>query len=193
MYLASDSSTAFLEAHGLDANVSNDGISGAELAVAGNFTHFKIEGKLTNILDLTNPDSLLNFYNHIKGIKLPFYYTKKASELKTNAMLPVKSLKELLNTIFAENWRLMPMQFDTPSNSQILGQIASAAGLEGILYSSVKTNKNSLVLYPQNFSVSEAFIEIKGRVAETVNNKRIDRLTYKNYLPDEFYNVDKVL
>ncbi len=46
-------------------------------------------------------------------------------------MPPVKNLQELLNTLFAANWRLMPMQFDVPANSQILGQIAQAAGLEG--------------------------------------------------------------
>ncbi len=62
----------------------------------------------------------------------------------------------------------MPMQFDAPANSQVLGQIAHSAGIEAILYPSVKTNKKALAIYPENFLNSDAFIEIAGSVAETV-------------------------
>ena len=98
-------------------------------------------------------------------------------------MMPVKNLEELRKTLFLENWRLMPMQFDVPANSQILGQIAYSAGIEAILYPSVKTHKKALAVYPENFINSEAFIEIAGTVAETVINTKIDKDTYKNFLP----------
>ena len=77
----------------------------------------------------------------------------------------------------------MPMQFDAPANSQVLGQIAHSSGIEAILYPSVKTNKKALAVYPENFANSDAFIEITGDVAGTVVHTRIDKNTYKNFLP----------
>jgi len=158
-------------------------LTGSELAVAGNFSHFVVQGKLTNVLDLTNFESLRQFYVLLKNIELPVYYRTKASQLKISPMPPVKNLDELRKTLFAGEWRLMPMQFDVPANSQILGQIAHSVGIEGILYPSVKTNNKVLVVYPENFINSDAFVEIIGAVAETVIHTRIDRDTYKNFLP----------
>jgi RES domain-containing protein len=183
LYLAEDASTAFLEMTGLKPDNVFEGLSAKELAAAGNFSHFVIRGKLTAILDLTTPKSLQKFYDCLKGILLPIYYTKKAAQLKISAMVPVKSLENLRETLLVENWRLMPMQFDSPSNSQVLGQIAHSAGIEAILYPSVKTNRKALAIYPENFTNSDAFIEITGKVAETVLLTRIDKDTYKNFLP----------
>ena len=41
----------------------------------------------------------------------------------------------------------------------------------------------ALAIYPENFHNSDAFIEITGKVAATVIYKRIDKDTYKDYLP----------
>lgn len=183
LYLAEDTITAYLEMIGLKSDNMTGGLTGRELAAAPNFSHFVIQGKLTNVLDLTNPESLHQFYTHLKGIELPLYYKHKATQLKISPMLPVKNLEELRKTLFAEDWRLMPMQFDAPANSQILGQIAHSAGIDAILYPSVKTNKKALAIYPDNFLNSDAFIEIPGSVAETVTHTRIDKDTYKNFLP----------
>ncbi|KTD52628.1 RES domain protein [Legionella quinlivanii] len=183
LYLASESATAFLEMKGLEREEIQEGLTGSELSVAGNFSHFNVRGELTNILDLTKEETLRPFFDLIKDIQLPIYYIKKAREIKSNVMPPVKNLQELLNTLFTANWRLMPMQFDVPANSQILGQIAQAAGLEGVLYHSTKTKKPVLAVYPQNFNYSDSFIEIEGRVAKTVEHTRIDKNTFTNYLP----------
>ncbi|MDR3491867.1 MAG: RES family NAD+ phosphorylase [Gammaproteobacteria bacterium] len=183
LYLAEDTTTAFLEMTGLKSENVTDGLTAKELAVAGNFSSFVIRGKLFTVLDLTNPESLQEFCTHLKGIQLPFYYTKKAAQLKIPTMLPIKNLSELRKTLLLENWRLMPMQFDVPANSQVLGQIAHSAGIEAILYPSVKTNKKALAIYPENFADSDASIEITGNVANTVLHTRIDKNTYKNFLP----------
>jgi hypothetical protein len=183
LYLAEDTTTAFLEVMGLKPEIIADGLTGKELAAAGNYSHFVVQGRLTNILDLTNSESLQPFYTNLKNIELPIYYRKKANQLKISPMPPVKNLEELRKTLFAEEWRLMPMQFDAPANSQILGQIAHSAGIEAILYPSVKTNQKALAVYPENFINSDAFVEITGAVAETVIHTRIDKDTYKNFLP----------
>jgi hypothetical protein len=183
LYLAEDTTTAFLEMMGLKPETITGGLTGQELAAAGNFSHFTVQGNLTNILDLTNLETLRQFHSHLQNIELPIYYRKKANQLKITPMLPVKNLEELRNTLFAEDWRLMPMQFDTPANSQILGQIAYSAGIEAILYPSVKTNQKALAVYPKNFIDSDASVEITGAVSETAIHTRIDKDTYKNFLP----------
>jgi hypothetical protein len=78
-YLAEDTTTAFLEMTGFKSNSTTEGLTAKELAAAGNFSHFVIRGKLTSILDLTNPQSLQEFYTHLKGIQLPLYYTHNTS------------------------------------------------------------------------------------------------------------------
>ena len=79
-------------------------------------------------------------------------------------------------------WRVMPMQFDIPSNPQIVGHIAYNAGIEAILYPSIKTQEKCLVIYPNNFSNSESFVEIDGELPESVINNRIDRNTFSNFI-----------
>lgn len=113
--------------------------------MAGNFSHFIIDGSLTTVLDLTKQESLSDFFDLISHIVLPAYYIKRAAKIKIPPMRPVKTLKELRDTLFREDWRLMPMQLDVPANSQVLGQIAYAAGIEGILFPSVKTGKKILL------------------------------------------------
>ena len=72
------------------------------------------------------------------------------------------------------------MQFDVPANSQILGQIAYEAGIEGILFPSVKTDKKNLAIYPENFKDSDAYIEIRGEVSNTVVIKELIKIHSTN-------------
>lgn len=183
LYLAEDVQTAYLECFGLVRDIEVNGLTADELVVAGNFSHFNIIGKLEKILNLTKLDSLAGFYNLIKDIELPIYFRREANRLKVTPNLPVSSLKELYDSLFREKWRLAPMQFDVPANSQIIGQIACSAGLDGILFPSSKNGHNALCVFPQNFKASEAYIEISGNVAESVKSTRIDKDTYMEFLP----------
>lgn len=183
LYLAQDTQTAFLECLGLTQTGKIDGLTSEELAVAGNFSHFNIIGKFHQILDLTTQGPLTSFYNLLKDIELPIYFKREASKLGINPRLPVNSLNQLYNSIFVEDWRLAPMQFDVPANSQIIGQIAKNAGLEAILYPSSKTSHLSLCIFLDNFKNSESYIEIVGKVADSVIDVRIDKCTYEKFLP----------
>lgn len=182
LYLAEDVETAYREMLSLDPNQDNSGLTSQELNAAGNISQFVIEGQLTQVIDLTEAETLREFYEAIKKITIPPYYLQKAKQMKINPMLPVSSMGELMRTFLREDWRLMPMQFDVPANSQILGQIAYEAGIEGVLFPSVKTKKKNLAVYPENFKDSDAYIEVRGDVAASVVGKRIDKDTYKKYI-----------
>jgi hypothetical protein len=182
LYVAEDTVTALREKYGLESEENISGLTAQELNIAGNFSVFNVRGQLINLLDICNSNSLSDFFNLIKTIHLPTSFITRAKRLGISAMLPVHSAKELLSTFFRDDWRIMPMQFDIPSNPQILGQLAHAAGIEAILYPSVKTQKKCLVIYPENFRLSKAYIEIEGDCPKGVIHNRIDNNTFNNFI-----------
>ena len=81
------------------------------------------------------------------------------------------------DSIYAPDWRRYPRVFDIPANSQIMGQLAVNCGVDGIVYRSVKTGKDCLVAFPQNFSLSGSYLELANGIPETVVNRRYDATT----------------
>lgn len=182
LYLAENPATALREKCGMDPQDDRDGLTGDELNLINNTAIIKVKGNITNILDLTEPKSLHAFYNQIKTIHLPLQFIARARKLKIDAMIPVRHETELLDTLLREQWRIMPMQFDIPANPQILGQLVHNAGIEGILYPSVKTQNKCLVIYPDNFRLTDSYIETEGESPESVTHKRIDKNTFNHFI-----------
>ncbi len=181
LYLAEDVETALREKCGLAPESDNGGLTGEELNLMGNTAIIQVKCKLNSVLNLTNPSSLHNFYNLVKTINVPFGFTKRANKLKIPPLRAVHSSKELIDTFLTEEWRVMPMNFDIPANPQILGQLAHAAGIEAIVYPSVKTKKICLAIYLENL-LMDSFIEIEGEAPEAVSYKRIDKENYSNFI-----------
>lgn len=182
LYLAEDTTTALREKLGLDPQTTIDGLTAEEINVVGNITQFVVGGNLTFVLDLSSKETLLNFFELISAIRLPVDFVRRAAQLKISPMNAVRNVEELRSTFLRTDWTIMPMQFDVPANPQILGQLAHAAGIEGILYPSVKTNKKCLVAYPENFKGSDSYIKLEGKVSELITNRRIDQNTYQIYI-----------
>lgn len=182
LYLAEDPVTALREKCGLDPQGNHDGLTGSELNLIKNTATVQVKGSISYLLNLTDPHTLRDFYNHLKTIHLPIQFISRAKKLRMDAMRPVHSEAELLDTLLCDEWRAMPMQFDIPANSQILGQLAYTAGIEGILYPSIKTQKKCLVIYPENFRLTDSYIEIEGQTPDNVIHKRIDKNTFNNFI-----------
>ena len=71
-----------------------------------------------------------------------------------------------------------PQQFDLPSNSQVFGRIAVAAGLHGILYPSARQQgKQCLALFPQNWADSGSVVEVADTPPPGAGLCRIDGKT----------------
>jgi hypothetical protein len=74
------------------------------------------------------------------------------------------------------NWRLQPTQHDLPSNSQIFGRIAAAAGVHALLFPSSKNSpKRCLALFPQNWARSESFVKVVGALPAGASVVRVDK------------------
>ncbi len=182
LYLAHDTITALREKLGLKSQQQIGGLTAEEINIAGNISQFQIRGKLTCVLDIHDHGSLQEFFELISTIHIPTQFIARASKLKISPMRHVKNVKELVQTFLSPNWNIMPAQFDVPANPQILGQLAHAAGIEAILYPSVKNTNQCLVVYPDNFKNSDAYVELEGDISELVVNRRIDQNTYQNYI-----------
>ncbi len=88
----------------------------------------------------------------------------------------------MMENLLSPNWRAWPMQFDVPSVPQIFGRIVMDAGIEGIIYSSVLTEKPCLVVYPQNFPSTSSFVELDDPTPAKTVRTRIDATTYKGFV-----------
>ncbi len=178
LYIAQDFEAAYRERFQLKQGKEKNGLSPEELLLCGenSFTTVVLTGKIHRVLDLREQKTLRYFYQEIKNIKLPDNLKKEAKSLKISVTQEVHTLAELRNSILDENWRDSPMQVDIPSNSQILGQIAEAAGIEGVLYSSTKTSgKRCLAIFPRNFNKSLSYVKIKGNAPSDCKIIRLDK------------------
>lgn len=90
----------------------------------------------------------------------------------------VRSSRALQLQLLSKNWRMLPVQFDLPSNSQIFGRLVSGAGVHGILYPSVRNPAGRcLALFPQNWASSDSFVEIMDPAPSGSRLLRLDGRT----------------
>lgn len=181
LYLAEDAETALREKFSLSEDKAVDGLSAQELNLFSNITTVKVRCNLKVVLDLTDEQSLASLYSELKHIQLPHSFIYRAVRLKLDAMRAVNSAVELRDTVLRQDWQVMPISFDVPGNSQILGQIAHAAGIEGILYPSTKNGKKCLAVYPENLK-EDSFVELVGRIPKTTIHRRMDRITFNDFI-----------
>ena len=181
LYIAGERDTAYKEKFGLYRESQDPGISTDELVLTCHnpVTIAVVKGEINQVLNLTHADSLKDFYELIKNIHLPARFIQRAKQLNLESpMLAVRSLTELNQSILLPNWRDIPILWDIPANSQILGQVAYEAGIEAILYPSKITGKNCLAIFPKNFEQSASCIILEGESPKEVKNLQMDCQNY---------------
>ena len=70
----------------------------------------------------------------------------------------------------------------TSKSSESIPDFHLDAGIEGILYTSLLTDKPCIVVYPQNFANASSFVEIDDPVPADTVQKRIDASSLKNFV-----------
>ncbi len=103
LYIAEDRDTAFREKYGISKTGSTTGLTEEELALTkkSSETIISVDGDIYNVLDITNKDTLNDYFNLIKTIKLPTSISKKAKRIKFTPMKEVKDLDGLFKTIYS--------------------------------------------------------------------------------------------
>jgi len=177
LYCAEDYSTALLEKFGV-REASRGALTGADLALRrpSSFAQVRLRLQLETVLDIRDLAALKPIVEILKGFQIPKSVPQTARKLglKQNPWL-IRSASTLQRQLLHPNWRMLPAQFDLPSNSQIFGRLVAAAGVHGILYSSVRDATRACVaLYPQNWQDSASFVEVEDATPEGIRARRLD-------------------
>jgi hypothetical protein len=135
----------------------------------------RLNGGVEQIIDIGDLDALTPFTDILKDFQVPKVVLKTARQLglrQTSWLIRSPSL--LQRKLLDPNWRMVPAQFDLPSNSQIFGRLALAAGLHGIVYPSTKqAGKRCMALFTQNWSNSGSFVEVSDPIPDGAVKTRI--------------------
>ncbi len=173
LYLAEDQTTALMEKFGVANEGDLSNAMEACFASHENTVSVHVSGVLHNVLDLDKPNVIKEFVNLISKVKKShdIVVRRKAQGFKPGGV--IKDVSDLLDSLYDPEWRYSPQVLDLPSNSQIFGQIAYRAGIEGILYTSVKNNKRCLAVFPSKLG-DKSFVEIEGEIPDTLKHRRLD-------------------
>lgn len=181
LYIAEDYEAAFRERFSAPSTPKSGELSVQELALRapGSFTQVRLRGMVETVIDVGNPEALKLFAGVLREFPIPKDVRRLA---RTLGLHPppwlVRSPTTLQRQLLHPNWRMLPQQFDLPSNSQIFGRIALAAGINGILYPSARqVAKRCLALFPQNWGASNCFVEVTDEAPEGAWLTRIDATT----------------
>lgn len=161
------------------------GLSENELALVSgqSFSEVSVEGEIREVLDINKPTSLSAMTDLVKGFRLSPALRAKAKQLGLAVPCWITSTSAL-QLLLAPNWRTLPQLVDVPAPSQVFGQIARAAGIEGILYGSKMSagQGNCLALFPENFRYSSSFVRIQGEVPAATEYPVLDRHSWNKVL-----------
>jgi len=181
LYIAQDYEAAFRERFASPETSKPGELSAWELALRSpdSFTQLRLLGAVENVIDVGNLEALKSFASVLREFPIPRDVRQAARRLGLRPppwliRSPITFQRQLLHP----NWRMLPQQFDLPSNSQVFGRIAVAAGLHGILYPSARQQgKQCLALFPQNWADSGSVVEVADTPPPGARLCRIDGKT----------------
>lgn len=181
LYIAKDKGTALQETLCPESVEDKNALTSLELALTDkkSISIVSVSGILERVFDLRNDNSLKKFASLIKNFKISPSVIKLADKCNMKRPNTIKTKKELFNSMMQDDWRLFPMQYDIPANSQIFGQIVHTAKIDGVLYCSCVTGKDCLVIYPRNFEYSSSYIQLDHEPPSEKTPKRLDRTCWK--------------
>lgn len=182
LYLAADKGTALAEVLGRDKGVGS--LTAEELALTNpaSISAVSVSGKLDAVLDIRVSGNLSNFVTLIKDFRLSRPLISEARRLGWSPLRLITTVAELKTILMLDNWRNWPMLYDVPAGGQIFGGVAVDAGIEGILYESVLTDKECLAVFPTNFLNSSSYVELDDVAPSTDVRTRIDSSNFAEFV-----------
>jgi hypothetical protein len=184
LYIASDKETALQEklCQKIDSKNKQEAFDLA-LTDPTSLTNVSISGQLDTIIDLNKPHKLQNFVDLIKDFTISDHVKAQAKKLQLKEEPDlIKTVLQLQKALLCPNWRVGPMQYDIPAPSQIFAQMVVSAGIEGILYKSKFSNRNCLVIFPQNFDETNgSFIKLDDAAPKETKILKWDAASWRRY------------
>lgn len=183
LYLTCDKDTALQEflSQKIPAEKANAKLTPFDFALTNqaSISIVSLSGSLHSIINLGEPEKLQSFNNLIKDFATPSNLQEAAKKIGLPEPDLIRTVSKLIDCLLTPDWRAWPVQFDVPFSSQIFGQLAAEAGIEGILYPSKFTGKDCLAVFPQNFdSLSGSFVQLDGELPPGIKISRLDAKTW---------------
>lgn len=171
LYVAEDAETGIRELHGLTREDGRAGLTAEELALASSssFTWFSIDGKLSNIFDLTKPDPLEEIMTLISRFSLSRRVRDFEDKHSLAPLRLARTADQLFQSMLTEHWRQYPTMFNSPANSQLFATWLIQAGFEGVKYISTKSGKASVAVFTRQFEHSDSVIAVVDPPAEATH------------------------
>lgn len=184
LYCASDFSTAFCERFlrepSKTENDPNDPRN-ARLDPGASFSSYRIKVNLDLALDLRERTNLEPFRSVIAEIKAPKWLADLAKKLNQPPPQTVSTLDQLYTIIFDPNFTQWGALLDQPSASQWIGHYVASAGINGIIYPSVRNAEGfSLAIFPETFKDTSSSVQLIDPAAGV--NQEDSVLDAKTYL-----------
>lgn len=176
LYIAKDFDTAYREKFGAEHATRNKGVTPEEmfLAKTKSWTKLAISGELDRVFTMDEA-SLKKFIELTKSFRLPKELLAMAADLHLGPPMPnvISTAKSLVISLSRQDWRNLPVGFDIPSNSQVMGELAKAAGIQAIRFRSSRAGGWCLAIFPENLDDRRSYIEIADKVPSGVKISRI--------------------
>lgn len=167
LYLANNFETAFLEKFGEKENYKcENSLTVLDLALrkTESFLHVRADVNLERVIDLREMDSFDAFYDSVKHLEMPREIQLEAKRLKASMQM-LSSSESVRGAVLAKDYEQWDFWIDQPSPSQWLGHYVRLAGIQGIIYPTVKSEDGfNLAVFPENFEESESTIQIKDQI-----------------------------
>lgn len=154
LYLAENFETAFRERFQLSSTDELSGLKPEELALRphSSVVTVQISGQLQQVFDMTKASCFDDLATVLAKIKMP----DRARVLQKKLQIPATQLfmmrkgAQFWDAAVKQNWRVHPVQFGLPSQSQLLADLIRRAGYEAILFPSSKAPGQCLAVFPEN-------------------------------------------
>jgi hypothetical protein len=179
LYIANDYDTAYREKYSVSEERS-DNLSNEEfyLRKPGSFSHYRINLRLSDVLDARIEENLNGFCRVISDIQPAKEFQKMAKKLGFGELKTIRTPENLKTALHEGNFQQWSIFADQPSPSQWFGHYVRTAGLQGIIYNSTKNSAGfNIAVYPDQLT-GDCFVELAD---ETNVKEHLRKITEENF------------
>lgn len=187
LYVANDFHTAFCECYHYPPSYFRGKVSATEMALrkANDFMSVELEVNIEKCIDLRNKENLRGFTEIISAIKPTAEFKLWAKELGYFSLRTVQTHGELYKTLLDPDFLRSYYSLEMPSNSQWFGYYCLMAGIQGIIFPSVRDESGyNIGVLVDNFKDTESFIKLNDSVKVVSADRKI--INADNY---EFFKI----
>lgn len=183
LYLASDDDTAYSEYFHYQRGYSIATLNSEELALKGkkkNYSNFEVEVSLENCIDIRNKEALRRFCEIISEIRPPKQMTDFAREIGLFRLKTVQTAGELHRTFMDREFLKFFTILDMPANPQWFGYYCYQAGIQCIIYPSVRGRGSNYAILVDNFRESQSTAKLNTDAPYIEKtNREINKSTFE--------------